>query len=139
MALKVVRRELEADLTGWVSRINANAYKIGLFKNDWTPTNTSVIAEVTPANFSGYAGLLPLITWSAGTMLWADPRAIVFHPDVVWTMTAPVITNTIFGYYVVDLVGELQWAERRPGGGVLINGIGQSYTVSPQYSRRSEF
>ena len=138
MSLKVVKDELIKTLDAATSGFAGN-YKIGLFKNNFTPGNTSVIGDVTPADFSGYStvGLHTFSSWASAT--WNSPRAEATHADVTWTHNGGGTSNDIYGYYVVDGSGNLAWAERYASAPVTLSGSGQSFTVSPKYTRRSEF
>lgn len=139
MTQAVTSAELIYDLGKSVLRYNAEGYKIGLFKNDVSPTSLTVLADLTAANFGGYAGLQNITSWSAGTIVYTAPRAVAEHPAVTWTASGTT-TNTIYGYYVVDGGGALAWAERRDGVGVVVGSVsGQTYVVVPVRSRRSEF
>lgn len=140
MALKVVKDELLKTLQDAVDLFATTPfYKIGLFKNNWTPGPEDDITDVTPADFSGYAavGLANLISWT--TPVWVTPRAESTHGNVVWTHNGGATSNDIYGYYVVDEAGNLAWAERNATGPVTISVNGQTYTVTPKYTRRSEF
>jgi len=138
MALKVVKDELMKTLQDAVDFFGtAPFYKIGLYKNDWTPGAEDDITDVVAANFSGYIGLANLISWA--TAVWVTPRAESTHGNVVWTHNGGGVSNDIYGYYVVDEAGNLAWAERNATGPVTISVNGQTYTVTPKYTRRSEF
>lgn len=139
MSLKVVQAELLKTLNAQTALFTAGPYKIGLFKNNFTPTDTSVIGDITPADFSGYSavGLANLTAWTSAS--WSSPRAITQNADVVWTHNGGGTPNDIYGYYVVDSLGALAWAERNASAPVTMSAAGQTYTVTPKYTRRSEF
>lgn len=137
MALKVVKDELLKTLQEQVDLFVAGPYQIGLYKNNFTPVDGSVIGDITPADFSGYAGLQDLLSWATPT--WISPRASSTHANVVWTHNGGGTPNDIYGYYVVDSLGDLAWAERNASAPVTISAAGQTYTVTPKYTRRSEF
>lgn len=136
MALKAVQAELLYSLDAYLAAVEGAGYQIGLYKNDWTPADTDTIAAVTPADFSGYSGLVTVTGWTAAT--WVSPRASSTADPVLWSADGGS-ANVIYGYYVVDGSGALAWAERRTGGGVSVGEAGQTYTVTPKYTRRSEF
>jgi hypothetical protein len=136
MSLKVCKAELQRDLDAKATLMNAAPYKIGLFKNDYTPADTDTIAAVTAADFGGYSGLQNLTGWGAST--WSSPDAVIAHAAKTWTADG-TSSNTIYGYYVVDGAGNLAWAERRTDGGVSVGAAGQTYSVTPQFTRRSRF
>jgi len=139
MALVVTQTEMEQALSSMYPYWNANGYKMHLFQNNYTPLITSVASDFTECTFGGYSGGIYLTSWSGGTIAFITPRAFIYHADVVWTATG-ASTNSVYGYYVLDGSGVLRWAERRPGGAVTVGAItGQTYTVSPLFSQRSEF
>jgi len=137
--LVVTKDASDTWLTNWATEANAQVYKIGLFKNNWTPLITSVLADVTPADFGGYAGLLTLTAWDTGGITFTSPRYVCLHPVKTWTANG-VSTNSIYGYYVQTAGGVLLWAQRRSTGAVTIGTVnGQTYSVVPQMTGRSEF
>jgi hypothetical protein len=140
MPLIVVQTWLEELLLVDLARFNNGNMRIALFKNDYTPLITSTLANFTAADFGGYSGPLTLDAWTAAGGGWVSPRYVVVHPAKTWTADGSS-TNTIYGYYVYDnTLSALLFAERRATGGVVVGGVaGQTYTVTPQYTRRSEF
>jgi len=140
MALIVVQKWLEETILQNLSLFNSGDVEIGLYQNNYTPVITSGAGDFTPASFGGYSGTIVMTGWTASGGGWVTPRYIITHPDVVWTADG-TSTNTIYGYYVLDGVsGDLLWAERRSGGGVVMGlASGQTYVVQPRYSRRSEY
>lgn len=137
MSLKVVKTESQASLDLSLAEMVSLGYKWGLFKNNWTPSENDTISAVTPADFSGYSGLQTFSSWNAAT--WNSPRAEATAADVVWTHNGGATANDIYGYYVVNGSGALAWAERNAAAPVTISGSGQTYTVKPKFTRRSEF
>jgi hypothetical protein len=137
MSLKVVQAELLKTLDDQLAAFVSDGYQWGLYKNNWTPANGDTISAVTPCDFSGYAGLQNFAAWNAAT--WVSPRAEADADDVVWTHNGGGTSNDVYGYYVVDGSGNLAWGERNAAAPVTISGAGQTYTVKPKYTRRSEF
>jgi hypothetical protein len=138
MSLVVVMGEIEKTLEQTASEFAAGPYRMGLYKNDHTPSLEDVIASFDAADFGGYDGERDLPDWDLGGLIWDGFRWTVTHPDVVWEADG-TSSNSIYGYYVVDQSGNLAWAERRTDGAVTIGAAGQTYTVSPRFTRRSEF
>jgi hypothetical protein len=137
MSLKQVKAESLKSLDDYLAAAVADGYQWGLFKNNGTPNEDWTISDITPADFSGYAGLQAFSSWNAAT--WTSPRATATAADVVWTHNGGGTSNDIYGYYVVDGAGALAWAERNAAAPVTISGSGQTYTVKPKFTRRSEF
>lgn len=136
MAIKVSQAELVKQLAAQVAGWVADGYQIGLFGNDWVPGDEDTIEAVEPCTFGGYEGLRALIDWESPE--WDEGRAKVSHPPVVWECDGSA-SGTIYGYYVVDGEGALAWAERRSDGEASVGLDGQTYSVTPRYSRKSEF
>lgn len=136
MAIKVMSSELLAQMQALRTRFETGPFRIGLFRNDWTPTSESVVGDVVPVTFGGYDGLRDLADWDSPE--WVDPYVTLTHPAITWTCDGSSGDN-VYGYYVVDGEGNLAWAERRPGGPVGIGSTDQTYHVDPVYRRKSEF
>lgn len=104
---------------------------IKLYTNNIFPADTNTTGEFTEATGGGYAAkTLSCGGWavtSVGGIAQAD------YGEQVWTFTGPLTTNlTIYGYYVIDDDGVLQWAERLaiPAKPVL---DGQHLNITPIY------
>lgn len=111
----------------WTGRLSA-----GLFAHDWVPADMDTITAVVPATFSGYAGLLPITGWGAPTL--SSSRAVAQADALTWTHNGGPVGNWIFGLYVVDSLGGLVWAERRPDGPRALNLGGTTYSATPGFS-----
>lgn len=108
-----------------------------LFKNDYTPINTTVLGDLTEANFDGYASIT-LSGWGAAA-LNGDNKAQVDHAIQTWTKTAGATSNTVYGIFVKTAGGSFLYAERNPAGGTLINTTGQTFSYTPHFTFVSEF
>lgn len=85
---------------------------VGLFKNNVTPTDTTVIGDLTDADFSGYAEVTPGA--GAWTVTPGDPTVAVCS-EQDFTSDADQTLQTIYGYFIKRATsGELVWAERLP-------------------------
>lgn len=111
--------------------------KVRLFQNDFQPSKDSVIADFTPADFTGYA--------TSSAIVWPDP---IISPDGIpyiigdlklFTGTGPFsVSNTIYGYYIVDGAGtKLLWAERFDEAQV-VAAAGQSVQVVPTFGAENQ-
>lgn len=109
----------------------------GLFQNPDEPQRDWTIARIQPANFGGYVGLQQISSWTPAA-LFGDV-AISQAAGMTWTMTSAAPSNWIFGYYVVDALGVLRWAEQRPGPPRAMIVVGNTYQVIPKFSLGSEF
>lgn len=73
--------------------------KLGLFRNHPTLSINSVLADLTPAAFSGYAELA--ITWDATTVV--DPEGFRVLRGVTATpfqSTGPITPDLVNGYFI---------------------------------------
>lgn len=111
--MKILR---EAELRAQISALFGvgNRYEvvhIRLFKNDLTPTPDTVVADLTEADFDGYADFGPVV-WGA-VFTNPDGYAEIVGGVAQFTDTGAVTPNTIYGYYATDAAGTgLFWAER---------------------------
>lgn len=105
-----------------------------LYKNDVTPSQSSVAGDFTVADFTGYSNK----TLSRGS--WASPTTVSNKASTSYaaqTFTNSGTAQTIYGYYVVGATsGTLIWAERFSAARTLNNG--DSVTVTPSLTANSE-
>jgi hypothetical protein len=115
--------------------IGANVV-IRLYQNNYTPVAGSVLASFTVANFSGYAQVTPAFGAAgivAGNVQTDDTAARDF------TVAAGGVSNTIYGYYVVDTVlGKCLWAERFASAIVMTN-VGDQIELTAALTAASLF
>jgi len=112
-------------------------FQVGLFQNNILPAQGTVIANLTPADFSGYTGL---ITLSGGTPAAIDGvRWKISFDPVVWTHDGGSTPNLIYGYYAIDGSGILQWAQQVSAAPRPMASLGDTFEVDPTFSDRSEF
>lgn len=82
---------------------------IHLYKNDVTPSSSSVIGTFTECTEFGYAPqTLAMGDWSVALDM-TGTGAIGSHAPITFTFTEAV---TVYGYYVTDTGVNLLWAER---------------------------
>lgn len=82
-----------------------------LYCNDKTPVDTDAATDYTEAAGGGYtAKTLTNGSWVLSTVIGIVQAA---YAQQVFTFTGELTTNlTVYGYYIVDDDGVLQWAER---------------------------
>jgi len=73
---------------------------LGLYQNQVTLGRNSVLADLTPASFVGYAAVAG-IAFSAA-YLDVDGSALAIGASTLFLCTASTTPNTIFGYYFTD-------------------------------------
>jgi len=82
-----------------------------LYQNDYTPTAATTLADLTEADFTGYAAVT-LTTWS-GVYLTAAGYAAVNSPLASFRPVAPfTVGNQIYGIFIRDVAGALVLAQR---------------------------
>lgn len=88
-----------------------NNFTLKLFATDVTPVDTHTAASYTEATGGGYAAKT-LTNGSFTVTVGNDPSDAVYA-EQTWTFSGALTTNpTVYGYFVVDADGVLQWAER---------------------------
>ena len=101
-----------------------------LFQNNLTPVPGTLLAGFTQSTFAGYtAGGIATPTWTAPVIVGA--AGVVTSAIVTWTGTGAA--QNIYGYYVVDIAGNLVFSERYAGAPFSIS-TGISFFVSPYFS-----
>lgn len=98
-------------LTAILEAYEGSDLKLKLYKNDYTPTASSTVANFTEATFGGYSEVtLTYSDWTIATVS-NNAKAVWGEEPIVWTVTADA--HTVYGYYVVDNAETtLVWAEK---------------------------
>lgn len=115
---------------------SANLY-CNLFQNNATITHSTVIGDLTPATFSGYAQVLMSGPVTSGT-LDGSGRSVTQWDLITWTKSG-VTGNTIYGYYVTDNAGALLWVEKFATGTWDMNTDGNVLQMYPLLTDKSQF
>jgi hypothetical protein len=107
-----------------------------LYKNNVTPSATSVIGSFTEAAFTGYsAKTLTRGSWDAASTN-VDGKAETAYANQTWTVTT-ANSETIYGYYVTSATGgALLFAESFTTPRVLVDR--DTLTIPPKFTFRSE-
>lgn len=108
-----------------------NNLTLKLFVNNITPADTDTASTYTVAVGGGYADkTLNMGSWTI--TVGNDPSDAVYA-EQTWTFTGALTTNTtIYGYYVVDADGVLQWAEKLASAFTPANN-GDQLKVTPKF------
>lgn len=109
---------------------------VKLFKNDAIISNTTVKAELTEADFSGYAAESLVGAAVSGT-LDADGRALCAWTAVQFTKSGAT-ANSVYGYWVEDVDGFLLWVEKFDAP-IVMNLDGIFITLTVKSTGGSEF
>ena len=108
-----------------------NNFTLKLFTSNTTPADTDTAATYTEAAGGGYAAKT-LTNGSFTVTVGNDPSDAVYAQQT-WTFTGALTGNaTIYGYYVVDADGVLQWAERLGAAYTPANN-GDALNVTPKF------
>jgi hypothetical protein len=104
-----------------------------LFKNDYTPVETSIVGDFTVANFTGYA------SQTLGTADWTiTPGAPTSAAcgQKTFTSTAGSQNQPIYGYYLVTVTDEIFVAgERFSDGPYTVVNNGDAIKVTPNITQ----
>lgn len=112
-------------------------YKAGLFKNDLTPWLGMDISAIVPADFSGYVGLQHTYGWQAATI--QGVRSVAQAVPLTWIHDGGPSQCWVFGYYVTNASGNLEWAERFCPAPFAVNSLGIRVRAIPRLTLRNEF
>jgi hypothetical protein len=87
---------------------------VGLFANDYTPTQADTLASFTEATFVGYSR--KAMGPPTGVVALPDHSTRLTWPNVVWFAGSMLPPQTVYGVFVVQLdaslVTRVLWAER---------------------------
>jgi len=104
-----------AQLIANLVELAANDYgavTMDLYQNDVTPTEGSILADFTVADFSGYAQETALNFGAPFVNL--DGYAEMDLPSVQFDHSGGATANMIYGFYIQKTGGGLLYAERLP-------------------------
>lgn len=79
--------------------------KLKLFQSDTTPTNDTVVGDLTEADFTGYASVtVTVASWKKGQA--PDFREQITDSIMAsFAQSGTTITNTVYGWYLTDTAG----------------------------------
>ena len=93
-----------------VGLVNSGNPVLHLYGNDVTPTDSSILGDLTQCTSSGYYAIT-LVSANWTTTQVAGVTTAVYSEQTFSFNTAA----TAFGYYVTDTAGNLLWLERFSG------------------------
>jgi len=115
-------------MTGW--------FAIGLFQNDREPKLDDAVGNYQEATFSGYSGSKLLYGWTNAAM--RGVRAKSFATPLIWKHNGGPIANDVYGYFCINNVGALAFAERFCDGPITVDRRGRSVNLTPMFSAKNE-
>jgi len=83
---------------------NASTWKLRLYSNNYTPTNSDTVSNYTEATFTGYSAitLTRSVSGSTWTITSSSSPASASYPAQTFSATS---AQTIYGYYITDSGG----------------------------------
>jgi len=111
-------------------------HKVGLFSNDRKPKLNDDVSFYTPCTFSGYTGEKLTYGWTSPTM--QGVRAFMHSEEFVWTHNGGPIANLVYGYTVVNVYGELRFAERFCNGPFQVGTLGRQIKLTLMFTTANE-
>jgi len=106
-----------------------NAMTLHLYQNNIVLGRSTVLSNLTEANFTGYAAVASY-TWST-PYVDVDGSALAIGADEAFIATAATPSNQVYGYYFTDSGATMLLAAYAFAAPVAIAGIGQAVTVVP--------
>jgi hypothetical protein len=112
----------------------ATGWHIHLFSNNVTVSDTTTLAMLTEASYTGYAAQT-LSTWTTPATVGGAASTTA----ALVTFPAPSGSSaTIYGYYVTDGSGNLRWCQNDPNAPFTLN-VGVTYPLTPAFTYQSQF
>lgn len=126
----------------WLEKVRAYMNSAGgvalkLYQNNYTPVQGSVFASFTEATFSGYA--TAAITDLGAPVTTSNKAVSTSAAAKVFTHSGGGVSNTVYGYYVVDAATfAVVWAERFSAPITMSSAV-DSISITPRITLFSEF
>jgi len=111
-------------------------HKVGLYSNDRKPKLADDVSLYVPCNFSGYDGLRLTYGWTFPVLV--GDRAFTHSEEFVWSHSGGPVGNWVYGYYVVNVSGELKFAERFCNGPFLVAQSGRQIKLTLMMTSANE-
>jgi hypothetical protein len=113
------------------------SYVLKLYKNNYTPDDSSAPGSFTEANFTNYlAKTLTRANWNAAVTVSGKAESSYGSGPLSWTCGAT--GNTVYGYYVIGATsGTVLWAELFATARVLADQ--DVLNLTPKFTLNSEF
>jgi hypothetical protein len=99
-----------------------------LFKNNLTPDNTSVLADFTEADFTGYSAIT--LTGGSWTTTQGNPSTGAYAQQTFSSSAAQAV-QTIYGYYITRTSTGRVWYYERFATARTIQGATDTIKVTP--------
>jgi hypothetical protein len=113
---------------------NTTPVKVHLYKNDVTPTTSSVLGDFTESDFAGYAAQ-NASSWSAPVV--SAHIATITAAALTYTRSSTGTAQNAYGYYITDSGSTLLYAaERFATAPRVLTNNGDSETVTPKVNVR---
>lgn len=112
--------------------VDEEVLTLKLFSNNVVPAETDTAATYTEVTGGGYSSkALAAGSW---TVTPGNP-SVATYAQQIFAFTGPTTApGTIYGYYVVDVLNVLRWAERFPAANVPLTPVsGSSIRITPRF------
>ena len=110
-------------------------FTLEIFKNDYTPVDTSTGSDFTAATFTGYSAATLTRGSFSGPTTNAQGKAELTYTEQQWDASSD---ETVYGYWVRGATsGTVIWAERFSGARPLTNG--DTIRIVPKITCKTEY
>jgi len=136
MALKIPYASSLKNLSKQIAELLEGA-TLHLYKNNHTPANADALdaSDYVEADFPGYSSQ-SLDSWPFPSLDGSNRASSALSP-IVFTAGAIVTPQDVYGIYVLDVDGDLAYAELDPGGPRTFNTAGQTESYTPVFTFKS--
>lgn len=114
----------------------SDGWQLRLYKNNYTPVDSSTFLNFVECNFQDYAAI-DLDSWSAATQDGAG-NSYAEHAMETFVKGTGGTTNQAFGYYVTNSDPQVLWAERFDPGPIDFLVAGDSLDITARLRLRGE-
>ena len=132
MALLVPNEGEGLMLENIVNKTAPQALIIQLYKNNYTPVETSAYADFTAADFTGYSDTGPVTLTGASWTVTPGAPTYAGYAQQTWTSSAGSQSQPVYGYYIYTTTStKCMWAELFTDGPYTIVNNGDAIKVTP--------
>lgn len=132
MALLVPNEGEGLMLENIVNKTAPQTLILALYKNDYTPVETSVHSSFTVADFTGYSATGNVSCTGASWTITTGAPTYAGFAQQTWTSSAGSQNQPVYGYWLYTTTStKCMWAERFTDGPYTIVNNGDAIKVTP--------
>lgn len=131
----VILQQGSIDFLNAILATGDDLFSLDLYQNNHVPAVNDTNASYTVADFSGYAQVTLNGFWGS-PYINGNGQAEIDNVDATFTHNGGGTSNTIYGIYVSNASGDVQYAERFPAP-IVMASLGDTIDYTPKFTAAS--